>query len=497
MSWNAKLIDTFLSSFVVCSAAAGLALSIGLILALLTRCFRVPTGSILGTALLSLIFVPVYVQATAWSAGFGLQGWFRFSQVAAAISPAQAMFSVVWIHGTAISPICYLLCSMGIARAMDTDTRQALMDFGSRHAVARVLLPKLGPWIAASFLISVALIGNDMVVTNLFQVPTLTESLYQQVQFNEIRIWSVLASCSFVFVLGIVVWSTAIKSFVFLSPERSGSDQPEYSNTFAIRGYWRWLGAFVGWLLVCLVVLVPVANLVAKAGWVARAEPQGIQRGWSLSRFAESIVELGSFRTELLWSIQLSLYATGLALALGMLSLCLAKSRWSSSIWIACMAMLLATPGPLINLLLIKISNSLQTDWLVYLADRTLAAPILALQSRCWPLAFGILWVAHRRFDLRHHHQMAIDRGLPFSARLWVRAKAMAMPILTSALVCFFVSFADLSSYLLVLPPGVTTVSMRMFDLLHYGVKNQDASLALGLALCGMLTSAFLFRKAR
>jgi iron(III) transport system permease protein len=336
-----------------------------------------------------------------------------------------------------------------------------------------------------------------MVVTNLFQVPTLTESLYQQVQFNEIRIWSVLASCSFVFVLGIVVWSIASKSFAFLSAERSGGDQPAYSHAFAIQGYWRWLGAFVGWLLVCLVVVVPIANLVAKAGWVARAEPQGIQRGWSLFRFAESIMELGSFRTELLWSIQLSLYATGLALALGMSSLCLAKSRWSSSIWIACMAMLLATPGPLINLLLIKISNSLQTDWLVYLADRTLAAPILALQSRCWPLAFGILWVAHRRFDLRHHHQMAIDRGLPVSARLWVRAKAMVLPILTSALVCFFVSFADLSSYLLVLPPGVTTVSMRMFDLLHYGVKNQDASLALGLAVCGMLASVLLFRKAR
>jgi len=497
MSWNAKLIDTFLSSFVVCSAAAGLALLIGLILALLTRCLRVPTSPMLGTALLSLVFVPIYVQATAWSAGFGLQGWLRFSQVAAAISPAQAMFSVVWIHGTAISPICYLLCSMGIARAIDTDTRQALMDFGSRYAVTQVLIPKLGPWIAACFLISVALIGNDMVVTNLFQVPTLTESLYQQVQFNEIRIWSVLASCSFVFLLGIVVWSTAIKSIAFLGPERSGGNQPANSDTFAIQGYWKWLGAFVGWLVVCLVVLVPVANLIAKAGWVARAEPQGIQRGWSVSRFAESILELGSFRAELVWSLQLSLYATGFALALGIFSVSLAKSRWSSSIWIACMAMLLATPGPLINLVLIKLSNSVQTDFLIYLADRTIAIPILALQSRCWPIAFGILWVAQQRFSLRHQHQMAIDLGLPFSTRFWVRAQAMTLPILTSALVCFFVSFADLSSYLLVLPPGVTTVSMRMFDLLHYGVKNQDASLALGLAVCGMLASVLLLRKTK
>ena len=78
MSWNAKLIDTFFSSFVVCTVAAGLALSIGLILSLLTRCLRVPTGPILGTALLSLIFVPIYVQATLLSARFGFQGGLCF-----------------------------------------------------------------------------------------------------------------------------------------------------------------------------------------------------------------------------------------------------------------------------------------------------------------------------------------------------------------------------------------------------------------------------------
>lgn len=497
MNWNAKLIDTFLTSFAVCVASASLAVSIGLILALLIRCFRVPGSAVLGSCFLSLIFVPIYVQATAWSAGFGLQGWFRLSQVAAAISQTQALFSVVWIHGTAASPICYLLCSMGITRAMDTNTRQALVDFGSRYAVTRVLLPKLGPWIAASGLITVALTGNDMVVTNLFQVPTLTESLYQQVQFNEIRMSSILASCSLVMMLGFVVWVASTKFMPHVRSENSGPSQPSYSSAFELRGSWRWLGTLVACILVGIVVLVPVVNLIAKAGWVSRMESGDVQRGWSVFKLAQSISEISSFRNELGWGLQLSFYATSLAVILAMLSVWAAKSRWSSGIWIALLAMLLATPGPLVNLVLIKISNSANSDWFIYLADRTLASPIVALQSRCWPIAFGILWVSEQRFRTRHLNQLQMDRGLPFATRLWIRIKGMTLPILTSVLVCFFVSFADLSSYLLVLPPGVTTVSMRMFDLLHYGVKNQDASLALALAGCGMLASKLVFRLTR
>lgn len=493
MTWNAKLIETFLTSFFVCAGAACIALSIGLVLAILTRCYRVPGSVLLEGLFLTLIFVPLYVQATAWSAGFGLQGWFRLSQVAAAISPFQALFSVIWIYGAAASPICYLLCSMGITRAMDLDMRQALTDFGPGYALTRFLIPKLGPWVMAGGLLSVALTGNDMVVTNLFQVPTLTESLYQQVQFNELRADSIVASCTLVFVLGVAVWLMATRMGTWLRSDVSSSAQPAYAALFKLQGLARFLGSVTAFLLVGVVVVIPLTNLVAKAGWVARVTPEGTIRSWSLSRFWQSLTEVGSFRSELAWGLQLSFYATALAVVLAWFSVWMAGSRRVSALWIASMAMLLATPGPLINLIFIRVGNMLESGMAIVLIDRTLFVPILALQSRCWPIAFGLLWVAEQRFRLRHAHLIAMDRGLPLSARVWIRIRAMRQPILICLLVCFFVSFAELSCYLLVLPPGVTTVSMRMFDLLHYGVKNQDASLALVLAAIGFVTSRIVF----
>ena len=45
----------------------------------------------------------------------------------------------------------------------------------------------------------------------------------------------------------------------------------------------------------------------------------------------------------------------------------------------------------------------------------------------------------------------------------------------------FVMSVGELSASLLVLPPGVTTIAVRIFQLLHYGVDDRVAALALSV----------------
>ena len=465
MLWNASLTGSLVNSVLVCFGAAGLAVTVGLSMALLTTCFRVPLRHILSLCMLSLILVPVYVQATAWSAGFGVQGWFRLSQVAAAISPARAIASVVWIHGTASAPFCFLLCWLGLSRAMDFNTRQALLDFGPWVAATRVVVPKAWPWIAASGLWTVAMTGNDMVVTNLFQVPTVTESVYQQVQFNELRGWSIGLACSFACLFGGLTVLGYLQFEHRLGSEEDKVQQPSHFQAFALRGFARWLGTLLAWLVVALIVFLPVANLIIKAGW----------------QFA--------------WSIQLSTFSTIIALILACLFVWACRGRWKNAMIVGGMGFLLALPGPIVNLLVIQLLNRSEWNWLQFLADRTLIGPILAMQCRCLPVAFGIVWIAKMRFDRRNTTNLQMDQGLPWMVRIWICAKAMAAPFLVASVVSFFVAFADLSSYLLVQPPGVTTVAMRMFDLLHYGTKNQESGLALVLVAFGVISSFVLLRR--
>lgn len=495
MLWNASLIGTLINSVLVCFGAAGLAVAIGLCMALLTTCFRVPLRHLLSMCMLSLILVPVYVQATAWSAGFGVQGWFRLSQVAAAISPSRAIASVVWIHGTASAPFCFLLCVLGLSRAMDFNTRQALLDFGPWYAATRVVVPRAWPWIAASGLWTVAMTGNDMVVTNLFQVPTVTESVYQQVQFNQLRLWSIVLACSFACLVGGLTVCGYLQFEHRLGSEEGKNQQPSNFQAFAFRGFARGLGSLLALVLVAIVVLLPVANLIVQAGWLVRMEDGVASRKWSLWTMIESVSLVKSFASEFAWSIQLSAFSTCLALILAYPLVLACRGRWKNAMMVGGMGFLLALPGPIVNLLVIQLLNRSESNWGQFVADRSLIGPILAMQCRCLPVAFGIVWIAKKRFDHRNRTNLQMDQGLPRMVRIWISAKAMAAPVLVASVVSFFVAFADLSSYLLVQPPGVTTIAMRMFDLLHYGTKNQESGLALVLVAFGMVSLFLLSRQ--
>ena len=449
----------------------------------------------MSTIVMSLILIPIYVQATAWSAGFGAQGWFRLSQVSAAISPSTAIGSVIWIHGIAAVPVCFLLCAMGLKRSFDSNTRQSLLDFGPWYATFRFLVPKLWPWIAAGAIWTVAMTGNDMVVTNLFQVPTLTETVYQQVQFNDLNSSSIGMAYSFAMAIGLLVLTMVWLLQTRMGGEKTGPPAPADFQTFELRGVQRWIGALFGWTIVWMVVLIPITNLIVKAGWIATMDNGEIRRSWSAVVLIQSIVQSGTFMNEISWSIQLSLVSSALALVLGIVLAACVRSRWSNWLAIGLMAFLLALPGPIINLIVIGIFDRSEPEWIGYLADRTLCGPILALQSRCLPIVFGVLWLARNRYKEHHERSLQLDLGLPYLIRIWILFKAMGSPLAVALVVAFFVAFSDLASYLLVQPPQVTTVAMRMFDLLHYGIKNRESGLALTLVIAGAIPTCLFLRR--
>ena len=449
----------------------------------------------MSTIVLSLTLIPIYVQATAWSAGFGAQGWFRLSQVSAAISPSTAIASVIWIHGIAAVPVCFLLCAMGLKRSFDSNTRQSLLDFGPWYATFRFLVPKLWPWIAAGAIWTIAMTGNDMVVTNLFQVPTLTETVYQQVQFNELNSSSIGMAYSFAMAIGLLVLTMVWLLQTRMGGEKTGPPAPADFQAFELRGVQRWIGALFGWTIVWMVVLIPITNLIVKAGWIATMDNGEIRRSWSAVVLIQSIVQSGTFMNEISWSIQLSLVSSALALVLGIVLAACVRSRWSNWLAIGLMAFLLALPGPIINLIVIGIFDRSEPEWIGYLADRTLCGPILALQSRCLPIVFGVLWLARNRYKEHHERSLQLDLGLPYLTRIWILFKAMGSPLAVALVVAFFVAFSDLASYLLVQPPQVTTVAMRMFDLLHYGIKNRESGLALTLVFAGAIPTCLFLRR--
>ena len=91
---------------------------------------------------------------------------------------------------------------------------------------------------------------------------------------------------------------------------------------------------------------------------------------------------------------------------------------------------------------------------------------------------------------------IATDKSLPWWLQQSIWLKYATGSILTCLGITFFISFGDLASYILIQPPGVTTVAMRMFELLHYGIRNREASVAMVLAIAAAIPSLWLTLRA-
>ena len=80
-----------------------------------------------------------------------------------------------------------------------------------------------------------------------------------------------------------------------------------------------------------------------------------------------------------------------------------------------------------------------------------------------------------------------MDSATLDGASAWAQLTRVAMPQRKMAIavawwVALAVAWGDLSASILVVPPGVMTLPIRVFGLIHYGVDDQVA----GISLCVM-----------
>jgi iron(III) transport system permease protein len=484
MLWDTRLERAILNSLLVGGGTAALATWLGLVLALSVVVLRVPGYRSLSWGVLSLVLVPLYVQATAWSAGFGSQGWFRWNQVTAVLNSNYAVLACIWIQAGSCVPIAYLLLSIGLRRSLHDQTKLSLLDRSVEETLLVCVLRKAMPWLVATFSFVFVWTSSDMVVTNLFQVPTLTEAFYQQVQFGKLN-----SSITWTAILYAMMIGFAIGGAVFYSGQSGIGHEVEnlpMDGAFATYRPLPWIVSGFAWIILAVFCLVPILNLVVKAGWTVTIANQLIVRFWSIKTFAQSIAGISSFQGEFAWSMAISLYATVLALIVSVgLVYCFSK-RWQVSVVFAVLGFGLVLPGPAINLLFHGIANS-GSEWMARLRDDSLVFVVLALQFRCLPIVYVIHWISTRRFLESYREPMALD-----ASSLWLHKLAWMRPLAVACVSSFFIAFANLETYLLILPPGVTTVSMRSFELLHYGVQNKEAGLSVCLILGSIVTAMML-----
>jgi iron(III) transport system permease protein len=135
--------------------------------------------------------------------------------------------------------------------------------------------------------------------------------------------------------------------------------------------------------------------------------------------------------------------------------------------------------GPLIGLALVWLFTLHDTAWLEWCYSRTISAPVLAAAVRAVPLPVLICWVAFGTLNGETIDAAALDGAGPLARCLRIGVGQRRNAVMLAWLVAFVVACGELSATILATPPGLETVPIRVFGLIHAGVDNQVAAVCL------------------
>lgn len=471
-----------------------IAIPLGTLLALLLARTDVP-GRSWGILLIgSLLFMPLYLQSAAWEAGFGIQGWYLAELAPAGTPPLlYGWRGAIWIHGLAAVPWVALIVAIGLRQIPPEWEEEALLNSAAGLVLARVTLLAALPAVAAAALWVAVSAAGEIAVTDMWQLRTYAEEIYvgfalgddpQQAPLQVLP--GMLLICLFV--------AAALLAGRWLAPRHQ---EVATRSEFRYRLHrWRLPAAVLLWALLLLLVGVPVANLVWKAGAVVELVDGSRQGSWQLAHAGRSIFgALPLFHEELFASLGAgALAASGAILVATPLAWWGAQGGWRALPALVVIATLLAIPGPVLGLGIIELLNRpdlpLLGDALTWLYDHSILAPWLAMLLRALPLTTLVLWHALRDVP-RDTLRSAATEGAGSAALLLRVALPQRRAALAGAwLAALAIAMADISATILVLPPGMDTLARRIFGLVHYGVDDQLAGVSLLTGLLFVLLAA-------
>jgi len=427
--------------------------------------------------LLVLIVIPPYVHALSWMAVGDLLSdfslWRQLSQ-----ELARGWIPAWWVQTMAHLPIAVGLTLVGL----DT-VDPSLVDAARAHrseiqGFLRVVLPLSVPTLLAGNSFVFLLVLLDYSVPALFQVTSYPLAVFAEFSATHDSVRATAMAVPFLVIgLPVLVGAQRVIRKATLNPRR-------HRDTWTSPAAWppwfsllQWLGL----LVLGLHLLVPLGSLTLLTG--------------SIGAFGASIRSAGS---EVAFSAGLCGATALLSLPLGLaVARHLGRRTRRSGLWWALVTIPLVIPAPLTGIGLIALWNRSGLG-LVYSSD---LMPLLAMLARFAPFAVLALYVELERqgpglLDAARVFQKSSAHGL-----LRIRLPLLAPGVFAAAALVGGLSAGEVGSTLLVLPPGRSTLALRIYDYLHYGASETVAGLALTLFLLafstGLLASLALGARSR
>ena len=428
--------------------------------------WRDGVGRYLRWFILALAAIPPYVHALGWSSfAYQANTWLQLWGLPDI--PFRGFFASWWVQLMALVPIAIGLTLIGL-ESVDPD----LIDAGRLlrsdvYSLRKIVLPLAAPAIlgGGGFLFILSLM--DYSVPSLFHVNVYALEIFAEYSASNQPARAFLLSLPLMLVAtGVVFFSQSALRNAALSPpwrRRTWGVPPRVPSLL----FWS---QRVAWAIRLAQIIVPLIILILTAG------------SWQ-----NIVLAVSSAHRETAFTMWIAVATALASLPLGLsVGNELINPTKHGKLWWALVTAPLAIPAPLIGIGLIAIWNRPIALGLY----GTGLMPVLAALARFTPLASIVLLAQLRRVDPALIDAARILQTSP--AQTWVQVKLplLAPGLLAAACIVFVLSAGELGATMLVAPPGQATLTMRIYNFLHYGASDTVAGLCLLMTVAAMASGA-------
>jgi iron(III) transport system permease protein len=513
-AWSAwedveRLAELAANTLRLVAGTLAVAMPLGVASAVLLYRTDLPGRRVFRFLVLLTLFVPLPLFTSAWQAALGpggltpLGAWSAPAAGDPDVSPtgglwkpwATGVWAATWVHAAAALPWVIVLVGQGLCWVETELEEDALTVASGLRVLWRVTLPRCGAAMLAAGLWVAVQTAGEISVTDAMQVHTFAEEVYTQLVTagpDAIARSVAVAVPSVVATWLLVAW--AVRHFESrVLPLWSFSPTPLLFRL----GRWRWPLLVLTLLAAGVLVGVPVASLVWKAGLSGRPE------AWSAATAWLHVRRVFRLNGRLLAESLAVAAAAGVLLAGLALVVCWLGTR---CLWLVAGAFTLASvawalPGPLVGLglqatihrVLDLLGSRTQGPGVVAVAlwyGPSLLPVLWAYLLRFFPFALALLWPVVRLVPVELHEAARVDGAAPRHDLRHVVWPLARVTWVNAALALAVLSLGEVSASKLVATPRGETFTHEIFVQMHYGVANDLAArclLLLAVVLAGML----------
>jgi iron(III) transport system permease protein len=463
-----------------------LALLLGAGMALLLGLSDLPRRRAIGILFVLSMLVAPQVTALAFTVMAGpaspLLNAVGLAPAPGTANPLIGRGGVILVLGLHHAPLVTILVLAGLKTIPHELIEAAsLGGAGSRAIMRWIVLPLLTPHLAAAALLAFVAAFGNFGIPVLLGMPagylTLPTLIYRQLVGSGTGVIDQAATLSMV-VAVLALVPTALAALVLAkNATRRSMERP--LQPFWRLGGWRWPGSLAAWMLVGIVLVLPLASLLASAlapTYGARLTPASA----TLSHFVEVLwrqdVTVRAFRNSFL-------FAGGAALLLALFAVPLAHGldrapKRARTLLLPLIELPYALPGIVLAIACIL----LFVQPLPILGISIYATPwiiLFAYAGRFLPIVLKAPLAAMAQMERAQEEAAAVD-GAGLVARLWhVVLPSLWPAVAAGGLLAFLLAFNELTVSALLWTAGTETLGVVLFSLEEAGLVSEASAVAL------------------